>query len=427
MKDKRFETFTDFFNEAVLMKKIPTPKEVNISAGGYWGNKELANFYSDENLQLANLKLQFIEYLKAKKGISQNDISEDLITENLTHSNFIQFFKYIEGNTDPRYVITIDVSKKADFVSFRNRFLEHGFFHITNTGVKIYNLYLAFILLHKELPVKNLENEKELLLNCFVYSETFEKAYNEGVTYFKENFSANTNTLYGPNADAYTNNILEHYLTKETEFNGITIKGWKGIETYYPEIITHKVIYKAGYFMGIVSEAKELFKNHSKVFEKYFTNNEPTPTNEGNQPQQNKIIIPFKPQFNSEIISDLFNILKEYFEPTQHENLKQLLTTGNNVSQKLLFKGNGNRLCDTFKQLIQKNLITPFDKKKLIEWVVSNFMYLNKGIAENFNSDTVAKTISRDNYPCKSPIIKVENGEILKTEQAPKRKQSKKQ
>ncbi len=50
-------------------------------------------------------------------------------------------------------------------------------------------------------------------------------------------------------------------------------------------------------------------------------------------------------------IYDAMENLKDYFKSEDQPHLKKLLTTGTNLSEPLIFKGNGNQLADAFKQL----------------------------------------------------------------------------
>ncbi len=132
-----------------------------------------------------------------------------------------------------------------------------------------------------------------------------------------------------------------------------------------------------------------------------------------------------KPVLNSEAVQIVFDILKGFFSPEHQTELKNVIETGSKASKKLLFKGNGNRLSDTFKKLIEHDFITGFQKQDLINWIISNFQFTHQNKEKPFVYDTVEKTISRNYYPCKSPLIEIKNGQIHKVEQPRKRKQSK--
>jgi hypothetical protein len=83
----------------------------------------------------------------------------------------------------------------------------------------------------------------------------------------------------------------------------------------------------------------------------------------------------------------------------------------------MLFKDSGNRLTDTFKKLIEHDFITGCQKQDLINWIISNFTFTHQNRAKAFIYDTVEKTISRNDSPCKSPLIEIKNGQIQKVVQ----------
>lgn len=132
-----------------------------------------------------------------------------------------------------------------------------------------------------------------------------------------------------------------------------------------------------------------------------------------------------KPIFNPKAVQIVFEIIKDFFGTEQQNELKQVLETGNNASQKLLFKDSGNRLTNTFKKLIEHDFITGCQKQDLINWVVSNFDFTHQNKAKAFIHGTVEKTISGNNYYCKSPLIEIENGQIQKVVQPQTKKYNK--
>lgn len=127
--------------------------------------------------------------------------------------------------------------------------------------------------------------------------------------------------------------------------------------------------------------------------------------------------IEMKPVLKPEAVQIVFEIIKDFFSTEQQADLKQVIETGSIASKKLLFKGNGNRLTDTFKKLIEHDFITGCQKQDLINWIILNFTFTQQNKVKAFIYDTVEKTISRNNNPCKSPLIKIENGQIQKVEQ----------
>ncbi len=122
--------------------------------------------------------------------------------------------------------------------------------------------------------------------------------------------------------------------------------------------------------------------------------------------------IDLKPIINPENAPQLFEILKGYFDKSQHNELEHILSTGESLDKgKLVFKGNANRLTYTFKQLIEHNLISGCEKKDLEKWLINNFQSLNKGKPTDLNQGTTHKSISGQQYHCKTPIIKIIDGQ----------------
>jgi len=127
--------------------------------------------------------------------------------------------------------------------------------------------------------------------------------------------------------------------------------------------------------------------------------------------------IELKPVLKPEAVHVVFDIIKDFFPPEQQAELKQVLETGNNANEKLLFKDKGNRLTDTFKKLYEHNFITGCTKKDLNKWITRNFLFISRNGSTEFKYDTVEKTLSRNDSPCKEPLIEIKNGQILKAEQ----------
>lgn len=121
----------------------------------------------------------------------------------------------------------------------------------------------------------------------------------------------------------------------------------------------------------------------------------------------------------------LFDIMKDYFDCNHHEELMRILQTGGTAKSTLLFRSNANRLSDTFKMLHEHEMIIGWQKKELIQWIITNFKFLHYGKAKPFKKDSVERVISGKMNPCKHPIIKVENGEVIKADPAPSKSRKK--
>lgn len=116
--------------------------------------------------------------------------------------------------------------------------------------------------------------------------------------------------------------------------------------------------------------------------------------------KQEQTYIP-KPCFKPESIDGIITTLKDFFDNTEHAELRRIIETGSNANEKLLFRDSGNKLTDYLKKLFESNLITGCYKKDLINWIVQNF----ENISGEYKFRTVEKIISGESQQCKNPII----------------------
>lgn len=177
----------------------------------------------------------------------------------------------------------------------------------------------------------------------------------------------------------------------------------------YPNFIPKSI---KGEFGGTITEGNR-FKRliDSLVYYKVFIsqmikglNNAEQVKNEPQQPKTAKQLYTPKPCFKAELIDGITDVLNAYFDKTQHAELRQVIQSGNNTSEKLLFRDSGNKLTDYFKRLFEKGTITGCAKKDLINWIVDNFTFIHRKIQKEFIYKTVEKTISGTEQPCKNPI-----------------------
>ena len=201
-------------------------------------------------------------------------------------------------------------------------------------------------------------------------------------------------------------------------------------ENDLPEIISHKSKYieyrektkgetyfELGFFFNELDEIlKELFGFFQETDENEFEAFETKVIQANNIPTIQQTI-EIKPALKPEAVQIVFGIIKDFFSPEQQPELKRVLETGENAGEKLLFRGNGNRLTDTFKKLIEHDFIPGCQKKDLIKWIISNFTFIYRNEKRDFIYDTVEKIISRNDNPCKSPLIEIKDGQIQKVNQ----------
>ena len=89
------------------------------------------------------------------------------------------------------------------------------------------------------------------------------------------------------------------------------------------------------------------------------------------------------------------------------------LLEGGEINAPLLFRDNGNRLCDAFKKLVEHDFIIGMQKIDVQFWIIKNFRFLNRRQTKIFTEDYVEKCISRDTQPCKNPLIEIKNGTVI--------------
>lgn len=120
------------------------------------------------------------------------------------------------------------------------------------------------------------------------------------------------------------------------------------------------------------------------------------------------------PFFIETTIDNLLNILKDYFQKEDYKTLKEKLINTKSQGEPIVFRSNGNRLAYAFKVLIELNYIVGCEKKDLQKWIKRNFQFTYRRQIHYFTDDYLEKCISRNGFPCKNPIIEVQNGKIVK-------------
>jgi hypothetical protein len=119
-----------------------------------------------------------------------------------------------------------------------------------------------------------------------------------------------------------------------------------------------------------------------------------------------------KPKFRKESIEPIFTILKEFFSQEEQKELKLIISTGENAHAPLIFKDNGNRLADAFKQLFNANFVIACQKKDFEKWISVNFKYTHRRKIKTFKLHYLSDIISTTSDKCKKPILDVKSGKI---------------
>ena len=152
-----------------------------------------------------------------------------------------------------------------EYKSFQREIENNGCVSINsdNNKVKVYTPELALIFISKELPARNMDTQKETILNGWEYLKTYIEAYKEGERYFEIEFKVSPNTLYGASAEQYVRDIHLNFF--HVQHIGIK-EGWGYVKKQYPLILTHKVVKEWGYYSGIVNKVEEQVKKHPQLF-----------------------------------------------------------------------------------------------------------------------------------------------------------------
>ena len=134
-----------------------------------------------------------------------------------------------------------------------------------------------------------------------------------------------------------------------------------------------------------------------------------TPAGKKNNKVQNHAPLTSKPKpiFKPTLIATIFNLLKDFFNANQQSQFRDMLETGDNSPEQLIFLDSGNRLADAFKQLKKSDIITGCDQKELEEWIYNNFLFRHRQTIKSFTLRYLNDIISTNSDPCKKPILNV--------------------
>lgn len=168
---------------------------------------------------------------------------------------------------DTRYRIglnffTEELSKGGEYYILTENFKTGPqYFTITlkDTKCNVYTPELAFILISRGLPVKNLETKKlEAINSSNIFARTFIKGFSEGAKHFKE-----WHERYPSFNDAMVKDLHYNYFhANHRPF----MEGWVFVKSKFPLILTQKEIFDFGFYSGIVNEADTLVTAHPEIF-----------------------------------------------------------------------------------------------------------------------------------------------------------------
>lgn len=354
----------------------------------------IEQFKKNEIERLQNYKMHFSDNETDSKYKKYNNILNKLI------------IYLTKMNLDIRFLVQSYESDTDNLINYSfliNYIKEKGFFVINSNlkPAKIFTPELAYVLLNQNLQIKNFKTDTVKYINGTYLWATYIEAYSQGEKYFKVEYKASSEILYGSNCESYIKNLHYKY------HHDLTVnpyEGWKFVKKYYPELITHKQIALFGFYSGVINSLEEVIKEHPKVFQSFnkYQYEEKTENLELTTLQSKT-----EPTLKVEVQSIVFDILKDFFDEEQQGELKQLLETGKNTSKHLIFFDNGNRLADVFKQLKKADLITKCTQSELESWIKTNFMYLNRKQVKEYTARYLNDIISSNKDKCQRPILNV--------------------
>ena len=415
-----------------IEKELNRLQKEEEKADGLFRNGDIEDIYNNYSLREYNTEYnkyqKEIELLRLKIGYYETYKIEsmastmllDLYARHIYLKDYLQKeHNKIKRNQDALYEITVffdgTLKDLSNYKSYVDAISNHGYYLMNHS--KVYRPELAFLLSEEKLVGRTHRGKQTEIINGFDYLKSYVDGYKEGEEYFKQNIRVDTSIIYSPNVTSYLSDLHENYYHTNCIVDG---KGWNVVREKFPITINHAKIREYGYYSGIVNKVDELrnqYPNQFKDFEICEKENEV----EIKKEQIIDTLFNMKPDF----IQPLFDVIKDFFSIEHQLKLREILDKGNNSSEKLIFKDNGNRLSDTFKKLIDHDILIGIQKQELIYWIMNNFKFTHNGNVKDYLYDTVEKIISRNDYPCKKPIIEIKNGQIQKIEQPTNKKYKK--
>lgn len=86
-----------------------------------------------------------------------------------------------------------------------------------------------------------------------------------------------------------------------------------------------------------------------------------------------------RPIFQDDLIDDIFEALSQDFGHEDHERLRQLLNTGDDVTPRVVYLGPGASIIDAFRLLLGGPITNTINKKQLGAWIRRNINYMEAG------------------------------------------------
>lgn len=174
-------------------------------------------------------------------------------------------FKFVDGFENSEEIQRMNENK----IAFENE--AYLFIHPSEneTDISGYNVYVALfakLLGNSFFDLIDLRNHKLVKVHTYPFWLAYKKAYKQGRSFFKENYTVSGEVLYGKHGGILERTIHKHYY--HTDFKNFN-EGWSYWERFSPLVFDMDSFTQYGYYGGIISALNEYKKLHPVVFSKF--------------------------------------------------------------------------------------------------------------------------------------------------------------
>lgn len=167
--------------------------------------------------------------------------------------------------------------------------------------------------------------------------------------------------------------------------------------------VRSRVVFALEYYEGLLKNIQESLTPQGILQERE--------SHQQRKSSEDKDTRPAKPKFMKEAVSKVYEILKPFFNKEHQKQLLNILKTGEDATEQLLFNDNGNRLANAFKQLKMSDFITGCSKKELERWISQNFKYRFRGQVKQYQATYLNDIVSTNKFICNKPLLAIDKNE----------------
>jgi RNA binding exosome subunit len=174
---------------------------------------------------------------------------------------------------DIRYDLS-DFHKKDDkiisdfkYISRQIEFRKSFFIRYEGANFEVYHPLLALFFSQTQITLNeqlNKQNTKAII--TYDYFESFMQGYNKGTEYFKKNYKATPELIYGKNAELYVKDIHSMFFHEGCQS---PTQGWISFVKSFTMTLSHSIIKNYGFYSGIVREVQKTIAKHPKLFREF--------------------------------------------------------------------------------------------------------------------------------------------------------------